>query len=277
MKKTLLVLLTLATYSFSLAQGLKVPSTSTTQNIKQEFGLGSIELSYSRPSMKGRSIFGDLVPYGAIWRTGANGATTLTFSEDVIIGGSKVAAGKYGLLTIPGGYEWTIIITKQLDVTSPAAYKQDMDVVRLTAIANSLPFSIETFMISFDKVKNNSIEMILIWDQTAVSFSIKQDVDTKIMGQIDNLMNADNRPYFNAAMYYMDNGKDLTKASLWFDKAIELTPNAFWMWHQKAKCLALQGKKADAKAAALKSIDLAKAAQNSDYVALNEKLIAGLK
>jgi hypothetical protein len=277
MKKTLLVLLTLATYSFSLAQGLKVPSTSTTQNIKQEFGLGSIELSYSRPSMKGRSIFGDLVPYGAIWRTGANGATTITFSEDVIIGGTKVAAGKYGLLTIPGGYEWTIIITKQLDVTSPAAYKQDMDVVRLTATANSLPFSIETFMISFDKVKNNSIEMMLIWDQTAVSFSIKQDVDTKIMGQIDNLMNADNRPYFNAAMYYMDNGKDLTKASLWFDKAIELTPNAFWMWHQKAKCLALQGKKADAKAAALKSIDLAKAAQNSDYVALNEKLIAGLK
>ena len=277
MKKTLLVLLTLATYSFSLAQGLKVPSTSTTQNIKQEFGLGSIELSYSRPSMKGRSIFGDLVPYGAIWRTGANGATTLTFSEDVIIGGTKVAAGKYGLLTIPGGYEWTIIITKQLDVTSPAAYRQDMDVVRLTATANSLPFSIETFMISFDKVKNNSIEMMLIWDQTAVSFSIKQDVDTKIMGQIDNLMNADNRPYFNAAMYYMDNGKDLTKASLWFDKAIELTPNAFWMWHQKAKCLALQGKKADAKAAALKSIDLAKAAQNSDYVALNEKLIAGLK
>ena len=277
MKKTLLVLLTLATYSFSLAQGLKVPSTSTTQNIKQEFGLGSIELSYSRPSMKGRSIFGDLVPYGAIWRTGANGATTITFSEDVIIGGTKVAAGKYGLLTIPGGYEWTIIITKQLGVTSPAAYKQDMDVVRLTATANSLPFSIETFMISFDKVKNNSIEMMLIWDQTAVSFSIKQDVDTKIMGQIDNLMNADNRPYFNAAMYYMDNGKDLTKASLWFDKAIELTPNAFWMWHQKAKCLALQGKKADAKAAALKSIDLAKAAQNSDYVALNEKLIAGLK
>jgi len=277
MKKTLLVLLTLATYSFSIAQGLKVPSTSTTQNIKQEFGLGSIELSYSRPSMKGRSIFGDLVPYGAIWRTGANGATTLTFSEDVIIAGTKVAAGKYGLLTIPGGYEWTIIITKQLDVTSPAAYKQDMDVVRLTATANSLPFSIETFMISFDKVKNNSIEMMLIWDQTAVSFSIKQDVDTKIMGQIDNLMNADNRPYFNAAMYYMDNGKDLNKASLWFDKAIELTPNAFWMWHQKAKCLALQGKKSDAKAAALKSIDLAKAAQNSDYVALNEKLIAGLK
>ncbi len=277
MKKTLLVLLTLATYSFGLAQGLKVPAPSSSQNIKQEFGLGTIELSYSRPNMKGRTIFGDLVPYGAIWRTGANGATTLTFSEDVIIGGTKVSAGKYGLLTIPGGYEWTIIITKQLDVTSPAAYKQDMDVVRLTATSNSLPFSVETFMILFDKVKNNSVDLMLVWDQTAVSFSIKQDIDTKIMGQIDNLMNADNRPYFNAAMYYMDNGKDLTKASAWFDKAIEQTPNAFWIWHQKAKCLSLQGKKADAKAAALKSIDLAKAAQNSDYVALNEKLIAGLK
>ena len=115
MKKILLGLATMAMISFSQAQGLKTPSASTSQTVKQEFGLGSIELSYSRPNTKGRTIFGDLVPYGAVWRTGANNATTLAFSEEVIIGGKKIPAGKYGLLSIPGAAEWTLIITKQLD------------------------------------------------------------------------------------------------------------------------------------------------------------------
>src|SRR5882724_5575329 len=114
------------------AQTLRTPAPSPPQYIKQDFGLSSIELSYSRPGMKGRNIFGELVPYGKVWRTGANHATTLTFGDDVNIGGTKIPAGKYGLLTIPGAQEWTIIITKQLDVTTPAVYKQDQDVVRLT-------------------------------------------------------------------------------------------------------------------------------------------------
>lgn len=277
MKKTFLLLFAITMMLVSEAQTLKTPAASTGQTVKQEFGLGSIELSYSRPNTKGRTIFGDLVPYGAIWRTGANSATTLTFSDDVIIGDKKVPAGKYGLLSIPGAYEWTIIITKQLDVTSPAAYKQDMDVVRLTANAQTLPFPIESFMIIFDKVKSNSLDVMLVWEQTAVNFSIKQDIDTKIMGQIDNLMNKDNKPYFNSAMYYLDNNKDLAKASAWLDKALEQTPDAYWVWYQKARCLSMLGKKAEAKTTALKSIELAKAGKNSDYVTLNEKLIAGLK
>ena len=118
---------------------------------------------------------------------------------------------------------------------------------------------------------------MLVWEQTAVNFSIKQDIDTKIMGQIDNLMNKDNKPYFNSAMYYLDNNKDLTKASSWLDKALEQTPDAYWVWYQKARCLSMLGKKAEAKTTALKSIELAKAGKNSDYVTLNEKLIAGLK
>jgi hypothetical protein len=259
------------------AQSLKVPAASTGQSIKQEFGLGSVELSYSRPNTKGRTIFGDLVPYGAIWRTGANTATTLTFSDEVIIGDKKVPAGKYGLLSIPGASSWTIIITKQLDVTSPSAYKQDMDVVRFTAQSQSLPFPIESFMIMFDKVTSNSMDVMLVWEQTAVSFSIKQDIDSKIMGQIDNLMNKDNKPYFNAAMYYMDNNKDLAKASAWLDMATQQTPTAYWVWYQKARCLSLLGKNAEAKTIAMKSMELAKTAKNPDYVTLNEKLIAGLK
>jgi hypothetical protein len=277
MKKTVLVIIASALMFMAEAQSLKVPAASTGQSIKQEFGLGSVELSYSRPNTKGRTIFGDLVPYGAIWRTGANTATTLTFSDEVIIGDKKVPAGKYGLLSIPGASSWTIIITKQLDVTSPSAYKQDMDVVRFTVQSQSLPFPIESFMIMFDKVTSNSMDVMLVWEQTAVSFSIKQDIDSKIMGQIDNLMNKDNKPYFNAAMYYMDNNKDLTKASAWLDMATQQTPTAYWVWYQKARCLSLLGKNAEAKTIAMKSMELAKTAKNPDYVTLNEKLIAGLK
>ena len=277
MKKLLLGLATLTIFSLTQAQVLKTPSPSTSQTVKQEFGLGSIELSYSRPNAKGRTIFGDLVPYGAVWRTGANNATTLNFSDEVIIGGKKIPAGKYGLLTIPGAAEWTVIITKQLDVTSPSAYKQDMDVVRVTVPTTQLPFPIESFMILFEKVNSSSLELMIIWEQTAVSLPIKVDVDAKIMSQIDNLMNADNRPYFNAAMYYMDNNKDLNKAAEWLDKATVQSPNAYWVWYQKARCLALLGKKAEAMAASKKSLDLAVAGKNPDYVTLNEKLQASLK
>ena len=277
MKKILLGLATIAMISFTQAQGLKTPSASTSQTVKQEFGLGSIELSYSRPNTKGRTIFGDLVPFGAVWRTGANNATTLAFSEEVIIGGKKIPAGKYGLLSIPGAAEWTLIITKQLDVTSPSAYKQDMDVVRVTVPTVALPFSIESFMILFDKVTSNSLELMIVWEQTSVSLPIKADIETKIMAQIDNLMNTDNRPYFNAAMYYMDNNKDLNKAAEWLEKATSQSPNAYWVWYQKARCLSLLGKKSEAMTASKKSLELAISGKNPDYVTLNEKLQASLK
>lgn len=259
------------------AQTIKTPSPSTTQTVKQEFGLSSIDLSYSRPNMKGRNIFGDLVPYNAVWRTGANSATTLTFADDVTIGDKKIAAGKYGLLTIPGASEWTIIITKQTDVTSPSAYKQEMDVVRVKATPQQLPFPLETFTILFSDVKTNSVNLMLIWGQTAVTLPITTDIESKIMAQIDNALNKDNKPYYQSAMYYLENGKDLAKASEWFDKAVAQTPTAYWVWHQKANCLAKLGKKAEAIAAASKSIELAKVAKNDDYVALNNKLLSTLK
>jgi hypothetical protein len=277
MKKILLGLATMAMISFTQAQGLKTPSASTSQTVKQEFGLGTIELSYSRPNTKGRTIFGDLVPYGAVWRTGANSATTLTFSDEVMIGGKKIPAGKYGLLTIPGASEWTIIITKQLDVTSPSAYKQDMDVVRVSTPVVAMPYAIESFMIFFENVNSNSLELMIIWEKTAVSLPIKIDIDSKIMSQIDNLMNTDNKPYFNAAMYYMDNNKDLNKAAEWLEKATSQSPNAYWVWYQKARCLSLLGKKSEAMTASKKSLELAIAGKNPDYVTLNEKLQASLK
>ncbi|HTQ65590.1 MAG TPA: DUF2911 domain-containing protein [Puia sp.] len=260
-----------------LAQQLTTPPPSPPQYVKQNFGLSSIELSYSRPGVKGRKIFGDLVPYGKVWRTGANDATTISFGDDVIIDGKKIPAGKYGLLTIPGETEWTIIISRQLDVTNPAAYKQDQDLIRTNVKTIELPFSLENFSILFNNVTSNTCDLDLLWDKTMVSIPIKTEIDAKIMEQIDNAMNKDNRPYFGAAMYYMENGKDLNKSLEWFNKATEQNPKGFFIYYQKARCLAKLGKKQDAIATAQKSIELAKEANNSDYVSLNEKLIASLK
>lgn len=277
MKKLLSVLAVSSIICTSSAQTLRTPAPSPTQTLKQDFALSSVEVSYSRPGVKDRKVFGDLVPYGKVWRTGANQATTITFGEEVTFGDKKVPAGKYGLLTIPNTGEWTIILTKQLDVTSPSSYKQDQDVARVSVKPDELPFAIESFMMVFDNVRASSMDLILLWEKTAVTVPIKSDVETKVMAQIDNLMNKDNRPYFNAAMYYMENGKDLNKAVTWLDKAIEQNPKAFWVYHQKANALAKLGKKQEAISSANKSIELAKEAKNDDYVALNQKLLATLK
>lgn len=259
------------------AQQIKTPAPSPPQYVKQDFGLSAIELSYSRPAVKGRTIFGDLVPYGKVWRTGANAATNITFGDDVTINGTKIPAGKYGLLTIPGASEWIIIITHQLDVNNPANYKQDQDVVRVTVPTHEMPFSLENFSIFFNNITPNSCDMELLWDKTLVAVPIQTDIDTKIMAQIDNTLNKDSRPYYVGAIYYMDNGKDLKKALEWFNKAIDQDPNSFFVVYQKARCQAKMGQKQDAIATAKKSIELAKQANNADYVALNEKLIASLQ
>ncbi|NBR36856.1 MAG: DUF2911 domain-containing protein, partial [Chitinophagales bacterium] len=203
--------------------------------------------------------------------------TTLQFSDEVTIGGVTLAPGKYGLLSIPDKDNWTLIVSKQTDVTGAAAYKQEMDLVRVSAPVEKLKDGVENFTIAIDDIKPNSCKLSLAWDKTKVSLPITTDIDSKIMSNIAKVMQGDKPPYFNAAMYYMDNGKDLTQALAWFDKAVEATPNAYWVHHQRANCLAKLGKTADAKAAAQKSKELALAAKNMDYVKLNEKLLAELK
>jgi hypothetical protein len=275
----LLAICLIALVSTTNAQQLRTPAPSPTQTIKQDFGLASVELTYSRPAMKGRKIMGDLVPYGKVWRTGANSATTITFKDEVTIGGTKVPAGKYGLLTIPDKASWTIIISKQTDVTSPAAYKAENDVARVQVKPVVTSTAAESFTMQFANMKPTSCELQMMWDKTMVSLPITTEIDSKVMKQIETAMNSDstNKPYFPAALYYMENGKDLNKALEWFDKAAEQNPKAYWVLHQRANCLAKLGKKEEAKASANKSIELAKEAKNDDYVALNQKLLANIK
>ncbi len=259
------------------AQQIKTPAPSPVQNVKQEFGLSTIELSYSRPGVKSRKIFGDLVPYGIVWRTGANQATTLSFGDSVVIGGTPVPPGKYGLLTIPGPDEWTIIITRQTDVTNPSAYKADQDIVRVKARTQEFPYPIETFTILFSNITPASCDLAIVWDKTLVALPIKTNIDSRIMAQINAAMTKDSFPYYTAALYYLDNKKDIYQALEWFNKAVDQNPKAYYMFYQKARCQAKMGKNKEAMATAEQSIRLAKEAKNDDYVALNEKLIATIK
>jgi hypothetical protein len=277
MKKLFLVACAIAVLAGAEAQQqLTTPPASPTQTIRQDFGLSTVELSYSRPSMKGRKIFGDLVPYKKVWRTGANSATTLTFGEDVTIGGKKVPAGKYGLLSIPDADSWTLIITKQLDVTQPVAYKEENDVVRVSVKPMSMKDKTETFTMQFEDVKPGTCNLNICWENTAVNLPITTDADSKVMADINTMMNTDTRNYYNAALYYLQNGKDLNQALAWFDKAVEANPTAFWMHHNRANCLAKLGRKKEAKDAAEKSKELAITAKNDDYVKLNNDLLASL-
>jgi tetratricopeptide (TPR) repeat protein len=258
------------------AQTIKTPAPSSTQTIKQDFGISSIELTYSRPNMKGRKIFGDLVPYGKVWRTGANSATRIKFADDVSIGGQPLKAGEYAIYTIPNENEWEIIINKG-SVNWGTDYKQADDIFRVKAKPMKVLPATETFTMQFANVKASSADLVIRWDNIVVNVPITTDVESKVMAQINNVMTKDNRPYFQAAMYYLDNGKDLNQALSWFDKAIEQNPKAYYMYYQKAVAQSKLGKKSEAKITAQKSMDLARESKNDDYVRLNEKLLAELK
>lgn len=277
MKKAFLFFILCSAISTIGITQIRMPAPSPTQTIKQDFGLSSIELTYSRPGIKGRKIFGELVPFGQMWRTGANAATRIKFGEDVVIGGQVVKAGEYALYTIPNQNEWEIILNKGVDNGGLAGYKTEDDVTRFKVKPATLSAPVESFTIELAEVKPSSSELQIKWENTAVSIPITTDVDTKIMGQINDMMNKDNRPYYQSALYYTENGKDLKQAIAWFDKAIEQNPKGFWIYHQKANALVKMGKKDEAKIAAQKSMDVARLEKNDDYVRLNEKLLASLK
>ncbi len=275
MKKVLVLLFALISVG-ATAQGIKTPAPSPTQTIKQDFALSSIEITYSRPAAKGRKIFGDLVPFGKIWRTGANAATKVTFGEDVKVGGVPVKAGSYAIYSVPNAKEWEIIINKGANNSGLTGYKTEDDVARFKVESMELPMMIENFTILLGNLTAASADIQILWENTAVQIPVVADIDSKIMAQINTAMTVDSRPYYQAASYYFDNGKDINKALEWATKAVEAQPTAYWVMHLKAKVQAKAGDKAGAKASAMKSMEMAKQAKNDDYVVLNQKLIASL-
>lgn len=276
MKKLLLAAFCAVTMGVQ-AQNIKTPAPSPTQTIKEDFALSSIELTYSRPSAKGRVIFGDLVPYGKIWRTGANVATRVTFGEDVKVGGVAVKAGAYALYSVPNANEWEIILNKGVNNGGLNGYKESDDVARFKVKPMALGQAVEMFTMQVANQTANSADIQISWEKTAVNIPVAADIDTKIMANIDQVMNNDTKPYFAAAGYYFEAGKDLPKALAWANKACEQSPKAYWVYHLKAKIQAKMGDAKAAKETAMKSKELAIEGKNDDYVALNDKLMAGLK
>ncbi|MES2731945.1 MAG: DUF2911 domain-containing protein [Bacteroidota bacterium] len=258
---------------------INTPQPSPGASLTQKVGLTDVTVNYSRPSAKGRKIFGDLLPYGKLWRTGANGATKLTFSDEIMLDGKKIPAGEYSLFTIPGITDWTVILNNNAKA-GVNDYKQEEDVVRFTVKPIALLTKVETFTIQVsDLAPNSSAYLDLMWEKTLVRIKIAADVDSKVMAQIkEQIIDGtpkDSSAYFQAAAYYYEANKDLNQALTWVNKVTAKDPK-FWMLHLKAK---IQAKLRDTKgaiASAKQSIELAKAAKNDDYVALNEKLIAKL-
>lgn len=271
------MVLALMALSTVQAQGLPIPQPSPAQTVKQSFATAFIEVTYSRPGLKGRKAFGDVVPFGKLWRTGANSATTIEFGDEFMVNGVAFAKGKYGLVTIPKESEWEIILTKDLNVTSEQAFKPENVVTRFVVKTEKLNDVVETFTIDFTNIKSTSADVVLKWDQTQARFTVKAEIDAKIMTAIEKEMKNDKRPFHSAANYYYENGKDLKQALEWENKALEANPTAFWMLHLKAKIQHKLGDNTGAIETATKSMEEARKADGDAYVKMNEALIAEIK
>lgn len=257
---------------------LKVPAPSPSQTIKQAFALSEIGIEYSRPSAKGRVIFGDVVPFGKMWRTGANASTKIYFGEDVKVEGNAVPSGTYALYTVPNKDSWEVILYKDLKLGgNTAEFKKENEQVRFTVKPQAINDKVETFFIQVADVEPNSAKIELNWEKTRVAFSVKSEIDEKIMKNIEATVVNDNRPFYQAASYYYDNNKDLAKAAEWIDKGIAANPKAYWMVMLKAKIQAKQKDDKGAVETAQKVIALAGEAKDDSYVKQAEKLIADHK
>jgi hypothetical protein len=259
------------------AQGLKLPQPSTPQTVAQDFGLGKITLNYSRPNVRGRKIFGGLEPYGKVWRTGANSATVISFSEDVKVEGQNLPAGEYGLFTIPGQDEWTIIFNKGAKQWGAYTYNEKDDVLRVKVKPAKLKDKVETFTIQFANVYDTSAELQLMWENTAVSVKLGTSVDERVMANIAEAMKGEKKPYFQAALYYFNNGKDLNTALNWMNEAEKQMTDAPWVKLWKGRVQLKMGDKAGAAKTAQEGIDIATKIKNDEYIRLNTQLLQETK
>ena len=260
------------------AEKFEFPDASQYATITQRVGLTDVSIDYSRPNMRGREIFGGLVPYGKVWRTGANAPTKIKFSDAVKIGGQDVPAGEYALYTIPNKDEWSIILSKDLKMGA-SGYKADADALRVTAKPSALVDPVESFTIAFDNLKDDGAMIVLKWDKTRVPVELTTNTVEKVNQEIATALKDPKslEPifYYQAASFYYEHDKDLAQAAKWVDQAIEKQqPARYFLYYKKAQIEAKLGHKAEAKAAAEKSIELLKAGNNPDESAIrNSQLL----
>ncbi len=258
--------------SSSYSQRLKTPTLSPFSTISQEIGLTKVTLEYSRPSARERIVFGNLVPYNKIWRTGANASTKITLLESAKIANQFIEAGTYAVYTIPRKDRWTIIIHSKTTLRSLAgnSYDPQKDVFRFDVRPTIIDDYVETFTIQFAELKSNSLNLQLLWENTLVVIPIEFEVDVKIEGQMAELMKSPetipHRTYFEAAQYYSNNGKDLNEALLFINKAIYKSPQNFRYGLLKAKILEKNGNREAALTTVKTANKWAKNKNNDNYI-----------
>ena len=276
MKKIFFITAAIVCSTMAFAQ-VKMPAPSPTQTVKQEFGVGAIELTYSRPAAKGRKVFGDLVPFNKLWRTGANAASKITFTEPVEMDGKKIDTGSYVLYTIPGEETWEVILNKGLTNWGIDGYKESEDVAKIKVTPYKIKESIESFTMEFANVKPASCELQIKWEKRGITIPFTTNFKDKVRAQIDAAMLTEKKPYWQAAQFYNEYDKNLPKALEYATKAAEANDKAFWVFLFKAKIQKELGDVKGALESSIKSAALAKDAKNDDYVKMNEDLQKELK
>ena len=278
MKKFLFFFALVIASLFSFAQ-VRMPAPSTTQYIKHDFGMSSIELTYSRPNLKGRKIIGVVEPWNVLWRTGANAATKITFNDAVQIGNTKIDSGSYAIYTIPQkNGTWQFIINKGYKNSGVTGYTQSDDVLRMNIKVNKNAQKIETLTMQFGNVLPESCVLNIVWEDFNMSIPITTNIKDRLKAQFESALMSDKKPYWQAAQYYNDYENNKVKALEMINKAIAQSDKpAFYQVYYKAKLQKELGDKKGAVATAKQSLELSKEANNDTYVLMSQKLIAELK
>jgi hypothetical protein len=279
MKKIFLVSLLIA--GITITAQVKTPQASPSSKIEQVVGLTTVEVNYSRPSAKGRTVYGDLVPYGKYWRTGANENTTVTFSEDVKIGTGELKKGKYALFTLPKADSWDVIFYSDTNNWGlPQEWDDKKVALRVTVKPETLNKSVESFTISLNNLTNDSGALQISWERTIVSVPFTVPTQEITISNIERVLAGPSAAdYFSASKYYFESDKELNKSLTWVNKAIEMVvaegkAAPFWYLRLKSLVQAKSGDKKGAIATAKLSLEGAIKAGNKDYEKMNNDSIA---
>ncbi len=266
--------------AFSLythAQTLQIPRPSSLQKVEQQLGTSKITVTYSRPSTKGRTIFGELVPYGKIWRTGADKLTDITVEKEITVAGNTLSPGRYSIITIPDKKMWTVIFNREADLWGAAEHDESKDVFRFQVKPIRLKDKQETMLISFDNVSAFALDFQIRWENTMIQFPITINQDQEIETSIRQAIERGEKPYVEAAIFYLNNGKDLNKALGWMNEAEKEVNDQPYIYYWKAAVEHGLGRRSEALASVTKSLQLAEEAGNQDYIRMSKALIQKLR
>ncbi|HTG65891.1 MAG TPA: DUF2911 domain-containing protein [Flavobacterium sp.] len=274
--KRLLIVLSLIISHYAVEAQVKIPEMSPRAVVKQVVGLTDVEIVYSRPSARGRAVYGNLVPFGKLWRTGANDNSIISFSDDVVINGKTLKKGKYALYTIPNIQNWEILFYTATDNWgTPKDFDEAKVALKTTVNEEALTKPVETFTIAVNNLETNSATLDISWENSSVS--LKFEVPTKkiaIASIEKTLAGPTPEEYYTAAQYYYQSGSDINKGREYIDKAVELSKNVpFYYLRLKSLIQAKQGDKKGAIETAKWSISASEAAGNKEYVEMNKASI----